>query len=189
MIGVRGVHRYLTHHAEFALELRALREVREQGLRGVKLMLPFVRTSAELREIRKLVLAAGLGEEPGFEVWAMAEVPSVAILPESFAAEVDGLSIGSNDLVQLVLGVDRDSAELGAHFGPDDPAVREAIRRIIAGAHSAGKPVSICGDHASVDPELVAFLIESGIDTISVVPQAYEPTRALVEELCGASAG
>jgi pyruvate,water dikinase len=189
MIGVRGVHRYLTHQAEFALELRAIRQVREQGLRGVKLMLPFVRTAAELIEARKLIADAGLSDEAGFEVWAMAEVPSVAILPESFAAEVDGLSIGSNDLVQLVLGVDRDSAELSAHFGADDPAVREAMRRIIDGAHRAGKPVSICGDHASVDEGLVRFLVEAGIDTISVVSQAFEATRALVDELCGATSG
>jgi pyruvate,water dikinase len=182
MIGRRGVYRYLLRPEEFALELRALREVREAGLDNVRLMLPFVRTVEELREVRAAVDAA-FGGASGPEVWAMAEVPSVALLPEVFAAEVDGVSIGSNDLVQLVLAVDRDSPELGARYGPTDPAVLEAMRRIVDGAHAQGRPVSICGDAPARDPELVRALVEMRIDAISVVPDAFEETAALLDRL------
>ena len=182
MIGRRGVYRYLLRPEEFALELRALREVREAGLDNVRLMLPFVRTVEELREVRAVVdKAFGGGVAP--EVWAMAEVPSVALLPEAFAAEVDGVSIGSNDLLQLVLAVDRDSPELGARYSPTDPAVLEAMRRIIEGAHAQDRPVSICGDAPARDPELVGALVEMGIDAISVVPDAFEETAALLDRL------
>jgi pyruvate,water dikinase len=181
MLGRRGVFRYLERPEEFALELRAISEVRAEGLDAVRLMLPFVRTVAELREVRALVDAAGLTGQPGFQLWAMAEVPAVALLPEAFAAEVDGLSIGSNDLTQLVLGVDRDSSDLAARYGPTDPAVLAAIQRIVDGGHAAGKPVSICGDGASVDPEFVRALVATGIDTISVVPHAYEATQTLID--------
>jgi phosphoenolpyruvate synthase/pyruvate phosphate dikinase len=187
MIGSRGVHRYLERPDEFALELRAIREVRCAGYRNVRLMLPFVRTVAELREARALIRAAGL-EEEGFEVWAMSEVPSTALLPEAFAAEVDGVSIGSNDLAQLVLGVDRDSPELGRRYQPTDPAVLEAIRRIIAGAHAVGRPASICGDRVASDPDLLAAVVEAGIDSVSVVPSAFESTMLALDSLCGAPA-
>jgi pyruvate,water dikinase len=187
MIGARGAYRYLVHPEELLLELRALREVRAAGLRNVRLMLPFVRTLDDVRETRALVARSGLLDDPGFELWAMAEVPSVAFLPEAFAREVDGLSIGSNDLVQLVLGVDRDSPELGLRYTPGDPAVHQALRRIVAGAHAAGRPVSICGDRPSTDPDLVRRLVELGIDAISVVADAFSQTSDLLDELCGAA--
>ena len=151
-------------------------------------MLPFVRTVAELHDARVLVTEAGCYEIEGFELWAMAEVPSVAMIPEAFAEEVDGLSIGSNDLAQLVLGADRDSAELAEGYTASDPAVLEAIRRIIAGAHARQKPVSICGDQPSRDPELVKLLVEAGIDSISVLPSAFAETSELVDRLLGAAA-
>jgi phosphoenolpyruvate-protein kinase (PTS system EI component) len=113
----------------------------------------------------------------------MAEVPATALTPEDFAAEVDGLSIGSNDLAQLVLGADRDSPELAERYSANDPAVLEAIRRIVAGAHARGKPASICGDQPSRDPALVAQLVAAGIDSISVLPSAFEETKALIERL------
>jgi len=186
MIGRRGAFRYLENPGAFALELRAIREVRAQGLDQIKLMIPFVRTTEELRSVRRLVEKSGLIGQAGFELWAMAEVPSVALIPEPFANQVDGLSIGSNDLCQLVLGVDRDSAELGKSYTAEDAAVLEALRRIIAGAHRVGRPVSICGDQPSTNPRLVEVLVRAGIDTISVVPQAFEATRALIEKLCSA---
>jgi pyruvate,water dikinase len=151
-------------------------------------MIPFVQTVDDIRAVRELVADAGLLGQPGFELWAMAEVPAVALLPEAFAREVDGLSIGTNDLTQLVLGADRDSAELGERYDATDPAVLEAVRRIVAGTHAAGKRVSICGDAASVAPELVATLVDSGIDAISVVPAAFEATSAMLDELCGPAA-
>ncbi len=185
MLGRRGVFRYLHDPAAFTLELRALHEARRGGADNLRLMLPFVRTVGELREARALVTDAGCYEEPGFELWAMAEVPSVALIPESFAEEVDGLSIGSNDLAQLVLGADRDSAELHERYSASDPAVLEAMRRIIAGAHARRRPVSICGDQPSRDPELVQVLVEAGIDSISVLPSAFQETSTLLDRLVG----
>ncbi len=182
MLGRRGAFRYLAQPEQFALELRAVREARAGGLQNIELMIPFARTVRELVSVRRMI-AAELGEgEP--KVWAMAEVPSVALLPEPFAAEVDGLSIGSNDLTQLVLGVDRDSPGLGESYADDDEAVREAISRLIAGAHAVGKPISICGERPSSDPGFVEFLVRAGIDSISVVPDAVASTSSLLDELC-----
>jgi pyruvate,water dikinase len=131
--------------------------------------------------VKETVREAGLLDRAGFELWAMAEVPSTALIPERFAAEVSGVSIGSNDLTQLVLGVDRDSAELSAHYLPTDEAVLAAIARIIDGAHAVGVPVCICGDAPSQDAELVRTLVALGIDQISVVPAAFEETVAAVD--------
>lgn len=178
MIGARGAYRYLVRPREFALELRAVAQARAAGHDNLRLMLPFVRTVAELRELAELVRPTGV------ELWAMAEVPSTALLPRAFAREVDGISIGSNDLVALVLGVDRDSPELARRYGSDDPAVTEALRRIIEGAHAEGRPVCICGDQPSTDAALVGTLVELGIDAISVIPDAFDATATLLDELC-----
>jgi pyruvate,water dikinase len=181
MIGRRGAYRYTVSPDELRLELRAVTEVLDLGLDNVHVMVPFVRTVQELREVKGLVAEAGLLERPGFELWAMAEVPSTALLPELFAAEVSGLSIGSNDLTQLVLGVDRDSPELGERYTASDEAVLAAIERIVVGAHAVGVPVCICGDAPSHDPVLVRRLVELGIDQISVAPPAFEATAAAIE--------
>lgn len=186
MLGRRGAFRYLADPDAFALELRAVREVREAGFDNVRVMVPFVRSVGELERVRTMIRDAGLHD---LEVWAMAEVPAVALLPEAFAAVADGISIGSNDLCQLVLGVDRDSTELSAAYGIGDPAVRLALRRIIDGTHAAGRTVSICGDQPAGDPELVRDLVDAGIDAISVVPSAFPATAALLDELCGPSTG
>jgi pyruvate,water dikinase len=178
MIGARGAYRYLQRPREFALELRAVAQARAAGCDNVRLMLPFVRTVGELRALAEVVRPMGV------ELWAMAEVPATALLPREFAREVDGISIGSNDLVALVLGVDRDSPELAERYGSDDPAVAEALRRIVEGAHAEGRPVSICGDQPSTDPALVRTLVELEIDAISVVADAFEATSALLDELC-----
>jgi pyruvate,water dikinase len=188
MIGRRGAYRYTVSPHEFELELCAVGEVLDGGLDNVHLMVPFVRTVGELREVKAQVERSGLFERPGFELWAMAEVPSTALLPERFAAEVAGVSIGSNDLTQLVLGADRDSAELGERYLATDEAVLEAIRRIVEGAHAAGVPVCICGDAPSQDAGLVRSLVELGIDQISVVPSAFAETVAAVEAAVGAAA-
>lgn len=185
MLGARGVYRYLTHPREFALELQAVAQARAAGHENVRLMLPFVRTVVELREMREVVRGAGLMDSNGFELWAMAEVPATALLPREFAREVHGISIGSNDLVALVLGVDRDSPELSRHYGTDDPAVREALRLIIEGAHAEGREVCICGDQASTDADLVRTLVALEIDAISVVSDAFQTTSSLLDELCG----
>jgi pyruvate,water dikinase len=188
MIGRRGAYRYTVSPDEFALELRAVGEVLDRGLDNVHLMVPFVRTVDELREVKAQVERSGLFARAGFELWAMAEVPATALLPERFAAEVSGLSIGSNDLTQLVLGADRDSAELGERYLATDEAVLVAIARIVEGAHAAGVPVCICGDAPSQDAGLVRSLVELGIDQISVVPSAFEETVAAVDAALGAAA-
>ena len=184
MLGCRGAFRYLEQPDAFRLELAAVARVRSEGYDNVRLMLPFVRTRDELIRLRAMVDDGLVSSEHGpTELWAMAEVPAWAFLAEELAGEVDGVSIGSNDLTQLVLGVDRDSAPLGRAYGMGDPAVIRAIRCIIDGAHAAGRPVSICGDQPSRAPALVAMLVEAGVDAISVPPSAFETVRAHLEEL------
>lgn len=183
MLGRRGVFRYLLQPAEFRLELQALVQVRAEGLHNVSLMVPFVRTVPELLEARDIVAETGLLDQEGFQLWAMAEVPAAALIAEQFAAPVAGLSIGSNDLTQLVLGVDRDASGMQDRYDVMDPAVLAAMRSIIEGGHSGGVKVSICGDQPSYRPELVQALVEYGIDSISVLPSAFERTRTLVSQI------
>lgn len=188
MIGWRGVSRYIHPNYEpaFRLEVRAIRKVREEmGLTNVWVMLPFVRTTWEVERALKIMEEEGLKRGKDFKVWAMAEVPSIVFLADKFAEYVDGFSIGSNDLTQLVLGADRDSsilAEMG-YFDERDPAVLAAIKMLIEKAHSKGATVSICGQAPSVYPEIVEFLVENGIDSISVNPDAVIPTRRLVASI------
>lgn len=181
MLGRRGAFRYTLRPEELRLELHAIRDVIDSGLDNVHLMVPFVRTLDDLREAKAMVEETGLRDRDGFELWAMAEVPSTALLAQRFAAEVDGVSIGSNDLTQLVLGADRDSAELSTRYVATDEAVLAAIGLIIEGAHAAGIPACICGDAPSRDPGFVRALVELGIDQISVVPDAFDETVAAID--------
>lgn len=177
MIGYRGCFRYTREPDLFALELRALAEVRRE-LPNLHLMLPFVRTGWEMRECRKLIDASPLDGARGLELWVMAEVPSVVSwLDEYVRLGVTGVSIGSNDLTQLMLGVDRDSELLAPYYDERDRAVLDAIRAIIERAHSLGITASICGQAPSVHPEYAAQLVRWGIDSISVNPDAIERTR------------
>ncbi len=188
MIGWRGVSRYIhpKYEPAFRLEVRAILKVREEmGLGNVWVMFPFVRTTWEIEKAIKIMEDEGLRRSKDFKVWAMAEVPSTALLADKFAEYVDGFSIGSNDLTQLVLGADRDSnilAEMG-YFDERDPAVLYAIKMLIEKAHSKGATVSICGQAPSVYPEIVEFLVEAGIDSISVNPDAVIGTRRLVASI------
>lgn len=181
MLGLRGVARYLERPHELRLELRAVRSVLERGLDNVHVCIPFVRTVDELRDVKLVLGEEGLAGRPGFELWAMAEVPSSALLAERFAAEVNGLSIGTNDLTQLVLGADRDSPALAARYVASDDAVLAAVGLIVTGAHAAGIPVCSCGDAPSQSPALVTRLVELGVDRISVPPSAFAATVAAVE--------
>ena len=180
MIGLRGAARYVARPDELALELRAVAMAVDGGLDNVRLMIPFVRTLDELAAVKALVAESGLPDR-GVPLWMMAEVPSNALMARRFAAEVDGVSIGSNDLTQLILGADRDSPELAARYGVTEEPVVDAIALVVEGAHAAGVPASICGDAASRDPELVAALVRMGIDALSVVPSAFEDTVRAVE--------
>jgi pyruvate, water dikinase len=176
MLGFRGAYRYAhpRYREAFALECRAIRRVRERtGLTNVKLMIPFCRTPREGRRVLDLLAANGLARgDKGLEVYMMAEIPSNAILADEFATLFDGFSIGSNDLTQLVLGVDRDSELVAPEFDERDPAVLRAIAAIIEAAHRAGRKVGICGQAPSDYPEIVSFLVEKGITSISLNPDA-----------------
>ena len=177
MIGYRGCFRYTREPDLFALELLALADVRRNH-RNLHLMLPFVRTGWEMRRCRELIDDSNLAHSPGLELWVMAEVPSVVSwLDEYVRLGVTGVSIGSNDLTQLVLGVDRDSELLASYYDERDRAVLDTIRTIIERAHALGITASICGQAPSVHPEFVARLVEWGIDSISVNADAIERTR------------
>ena len=154
MIGYRGALRYTREPDVFALELRAVREVWDTGQHNLHVMLPFVRSTRELRRCRKLIAESGLLDRPGFELWVMAEVPSVLFNLEQYAGlGVTGISIGSNDLTQLLLGADRDNEVLAETFDERDPAVSSYLRELIPGARTLGLRTSICGQAPSVHPE------------------------------------
>jgi pyruvate,water dikinase len=176
MIGLRGASRYdHPDQAEaFALECAAIRRVRdEMGLTNLKVMVPFCRTVEEGRRVLARMATHGLARGVGgLEVYVMCEIPSNAILAEDFAEIFDGFSIGSNDLTQLTLGVDRDSEVLAPLFSESDPAVTWLIRRAIHGAHAKGRPIGLCGQAPSDHPAFAAFLVEAGIDSISLSPDA-----------------
>jgi len=177
MIGYRGCFRYTREPDLFALELRALAEVRKEHT-NLHLMLPFVRTAWEMRACRTLIDVSPLAGARDFELWIMAEVPSVVSwLDEYVKLGVTGVSIGSNDLTQLMLGVDRDSEMLAPYYDERDRAVLDIIHAIIDRAHALGITASICGQAPSVHPEYAAQLVRWGIDSISVNPDAIERTR------------
>jgi len=184
MLGFRGAFRYAhpRYRDAFSLECRALRRVRERmGLTNVKLMVPFCRTPREGERVLDLLAAYGLRRGAnGLEVYVMAEIPANAILADAFAALFDGFSIGSNDLTQLVLGVDRDSELVAPEFDELNPAVLSAIAAIIEGARRAGRKVGICGQAPSDYPEMVRFLVEKGISSISLNPDAVVRGREAV---------
>jgi pyruvate,water dikinase len=185
MIGWRGVARYISseYEAGFRLECRAIKKVREEyGLINVWVMLPFVRTTWELEKVKEIMASEGLRQGGSFKLWIMAEVPSVVFQAEEFAQLVDGFSIGSNDLTQLILGADRDSGILNSmgYFDERDPAVKKAISTLIKAAHKYGKTVSICGQGPSLYPEFAEFLVKEGVDSMSINPDTVAYTRRLV---------
>lgn len=187
MIGFRGASRYYNprYQAGFALECRAMKKVRdEMGLSNVKLMVPFCRTVEEGRRVLEEMEKHGLKRgDNKLEVYVMCEIPSNVILATEFAEIFDGFSIGSNDLTQLVLGVDRDS-EIVAHiFDERNPAVKNMIASVIQAAKSKGKKIGICGQAPSDYPEFAAFLVELGIDSISLNPDAVLKTTVKILEI------
>ena len=178
MIGYRGCFRYVKEPDLFRLELDVLAAVREQS-DNLVLMIPFVRTASELEACLDVVESSPVGGE--LPVWVMAEVPSVAYwIPRYAAMGISGVSIGSNDLTQLMLGVDRDSEVCAELFDESDPAVLDAVDRIIGAASDAGITSSLCGQAPSNDPTFAAHLVEQGITSISVNPDALERTRRAV---------
>jgi pyruvate,water dikinase len=181
MIGYRGALRYMREPALLRLELDAIGQVWEAGHTNLHVMLPFVRTSRELEASRELMREAGLLARPGFELWVMAEVPSVLFHLERYAAlGVKGISIGSNDLTQLMLGADRDSELLAELFDERDPAVADYLRLLIPKARELGLATSICGQAPSVHREYAELLVDAGIDAISINIDAVDRARRLI---------
>ncbi|TFB84306.1 phosphoenolpyruvate synthase [Cryobacterium algoricola] len=189
MIGFRGASRYYDdrYREGFALECRAIKRVREEiGFANVIVMVPFCRTVAEADKVLAVMAANGLTRgENGLQVYMMCEIPANVILAEEFATRFDGFSIGSNDLTQLVLGVDRDAGDLAGLFDERDDAVKRMISEAIRKAHAAGIKIGICGQAPSNYPDFAAFLVREGIDSISLNPDSFLKTAGIVAEAEG----
>jgi pyruvate, water dikinase len=187
MIGFRGACRYddPRYRDGFALECRAMVKVREEmGLTNVKLMIPFCRTIDEGRRVIDALARHGLRRGVnGLEIYVMCEIPSNVVLAEGFAEVFDGFSIGSNDLTQLVLGVDRDSALVSALFDERNAAVTTMIASVIRAAHAKGRKIGICGQAPSDYPEFAEFLVAQGIDSLSLNPDAVLKTHTLLARI------
>ena len=177
MLGFRGASRYYSprYRDGFALECRAIRRLREEmGFRNVIVMIPFCRSTKEADRVLVVLAESGLRRgENGLEVYVMCEIPSNVILAKAFAERFDGFSIGSNDLTQLTLGVDRDSEELAELFDEQDEAVKWMIDSVIREAHKSGTKVGLCGQAPSDHPEFAEFLVACGIDSVSVSPDSF----------------
>jgi len=181
-IGFRGACRYLADPDVFEMELKAIKKVREK-FNNLWLMIPFTRTPRELQEIKKIVVANGLIRSSSFKLWLMVEIPSNVIMLEDFLdVGIDGVSIGSNDLTMLTLGVDRDNAELAKIFNENDPAVYWAMEKTIKTCQKFKVTASICGQAPSTYPDLVEKLVDWGVTSVSVNPDAIERTRELIAE-------
>ena len=188
MLGWRGCSRYISSWYEkaFRLECHAIRKCREEwGLKNVWIMLPVVRTVWEAKKCLEIMREEGLERSRDFKVWFMAETPSIAILADEFSKLCDGFSIGSNDMTQGILMIDRDSERLGqmGYFDERDPAVKRIIAHLIKVAHENGCTISICGEGPSNLPDFAEFLVRAGIDSISVNNDAVVATKKLVASI------
>ena len=180
MLGFRGASRYVSDNFRdcFELECRALKYVRDDmGLTNVKIMIPFVRTTGEAKQVIELLEKNGLKRgENGLEIIMMCELPTNAILADEFLQYFDGFSIGSNDLTQLTLGLDRDSGIVSHLFDERDPAVKKLLGMAIQACRDAGKYVGICGQGPSDHPDLAYWLMEQGISSVSLNPDSVLDT-------------
>ena len=180
MIGYRGASRYITDIATFKLELAAIKKVREQ-YDNLWVMIPFVRTVPELERTLKIMAEEGLKRSDKFKIWMMCEVPSNVILLDKFiAVGIDGISIGSNDLTQLTLGIDRDSSKLAATFDERNDAVMLSIEKVVKTCKEKGVTCSICGQAPSVYPEITEKLVAWGTTSVSVSPDMIDITRDII---------
>ena len=186
MLGFRGAARYAhpAYAAGFALECAALRRVRsEMGLTNVRVMVPFCRRVEEARRVLETMASHGLKRgESGLEVYVMCEIPNNVLRIDSFAELFDGFSIGSNDLTQLTLGVDRDSEIVAFDFDERDPGVLEMLKLAVLGAKRNGRHIGICGEAPANYPEIAQYLARLGIDSISVNPSSVLRTMQVVAE-------
>jgi pyruvate,water dikinase len=182
MIGYRGVLRYLKEPEYFRMELEAIQRVRNRfDLKNVWMMIPMVRTINEFLKVREMMQAAGLKQSRDFKLWIMCEVPSTVMLIEEYCKlGIDGVSIGSNDLTQFTLGVDRDNQAIAEEFDERDPAVMRSMQHVVSVCRRFGISSSICGQAPSVYPEVTEALVEVGITSISVNPDVAVATRKLI---------
>ena len=185
MIGWRGASRYISEfEPAFRLECRAIKKVRdEMKLTNVIPMIPFCRTIGEAKGVLKIMESEGLKRGKNFQVYVMAEIPSNVILADQFSRYFDGFSIGSNDLTQLTLGIDRDSQKLARTFDERNEAVKRMIAMLIKTAHKYRRKVGICGEAPSYFPDFTEFLVKCGIDSISVNPEVAIKTKLLVHKI------
>lgn len=182
MIGYRGASRYIADPEEFALEIEAIKAVRDGlDLNNVHVMIPFVRTIDEYRKVRDLIHQNGLKQGPDFKLWIMCEVPSTVLEIDKYIEEgIDGVSIGSNDLTQLTLGIDRDSAKLASEFDERYPTVMASMIHVVKACRKGHVTCSICGQAPSVYPEVSESLVKAGVTSLSVAPDVAISTRKLV---------
>ncbi|MFA7253057.1 MAG: phosphoenolpyruvate synthase [Patescibacteria group bacterium] len=182
MIGYRGASRYIAEPEMFALELRAIKKVRDEfDLKNLWIMVPFVRTVSEMKECMELIEKNGLKQGADLKIWMMCEVPSNVILLEKFLdLGIDGISIGSNDLTQLTLGVDRDNQTLAKIFDERDEAVQLSIEYVIKTCRKRNVTCSICGQAPSVYPEITEMMVKAGTTSVSVTPDMIIPTKKLI---------
>ncbi len=182
MLGFRGAYRYIKDEAVFNLELEAIKIVRNKmGFKNLHLMIPFVRTVDELIAVKRIIAAAGLSRSANFKLWMMVEIPAnVILLDEFIQAGIDGVSIGSNDLTMLILGTDRDNEMVAPEFNEKNPAVLWALEHVVKTAVKHKITCSLCGQAASQYSDLVEKLVQWGITSVSVSPDAVDSTRRTV---------
>jgi pyruvate,water dikinase len=184
MLGYRGAFRYVHDPEVFKMELEAIKIVRNKmGHKNLWIMIPFVRTVEELIAVKKIINAAGLERSSTFKLWMMVEIPSNVIMFEKFIeVGIDGVSIGSNDLTMLIMGTDRDNAEVAPEFNEMYPAPVWAFEHVVKTAHKHGVTASMCGQAVSTYPELVRNLVSWGVTSVSVSPDAIDATRKLLAQ-------
>lgn len=182
MLGFRGASRYIVDEKVFLLEIAAIKKVRNKmGLKNLWLMIPFVRIPEELIEIKKILISSGLSRTPSFQLWMMVEIPSNVILIEDFIkVGIDGVSIGTNDLTMLILGTDRDNSEVAKIFDERNKAVFWALEKVIKACHNEKITCSICGQAPSEYPEMLEKLVEWGVTSVSINPDAIDRTREII---------
>lgn len=182
LIGYRGAFRYIHDEKVFDLELEAIKKIRNKaGYKNLWVMIPFVRTVKQLFSVKRIIASHGLTRSPSFQLWMMVEIPSNVILLEEFIdVGIDGVSVGTNDLTMLILGIDRDNEDIASIFNERNPAVLWALERIINIANKKGVTSSVCGQAPSVYPDLTEKLVDWGITSVSVSPDMIEKTREIV---------
>ncbi len=184
MIGFRGASRYIVWKEIFDMELEAIKRVRESGYKNLHLMIPFIRIPVELMQIKSIISQHGLFDNPSFKLWIMVEVPSTVLLLEDFIkVGIDGVSIGTNDLTMLLLGVDRDNSEVAHIYSEQNPAVLWALKRIITTARKHNVTVSVCGQAPSDYPDLAESLVRWGVTSLSLNIDAVDRTRLLIHDV------